>query len=128
MIEREIRGISKPNWDRVLGVGRQEEDRLRTESLREKREEDEELIRAMNSFEHADIVPLETEEERAYREEILAARNRAGVPRTDRVACKRIISEEHVPLHEKNSMLQERQSDSSTSKGMPTAFNLTHAE
>ena len=83
---------------------RQEEDRLRTERLREEREEDEELIRSMNAFEHAEIVPLETEEERAYREEILAARNRAGVPRSHRVACKRIISEEHVSLHDCGEM------------------------
>jgi hypothetical protein len=58
----------------------------------------------MNAFEHEEIVPLETEQERAYREEIFTARNRTGVPRTHRVAYKRIISEDHVPLHDCSEM------------------------
>ncbi|KZS10733.1 Uncharacterized protein APZ42_024749 [Daphnia magna] len=67
---------------------RVEENRLRLERLREEQAEDEEIILAMNALKHAEIVPLETEEERTNHEEILAARNQAGLPRTYRLACK----------------------------------------
>ncbi|KAI9558408.1 hypothetical protein GHT06_015188 [Daphnia sinensis] len=83
---------------------RREENRLRMERLREEREEDEELLRAMNALEHAEIIPMETEEERTFREELLAARNRAGVPRTHRVACKTLACEDRVPLHDCGEM------------------------
>ncbi|EFX69181.1 hypothetical protein DAPPUDRAFT_113831 [Daphnia pulex] len=69
------------------------------ERLREEREETEELMRAMDAFEHAEMIPLETDEERSHREKILEERNRAGVPRTHRAACKKIESEANVPIH-----------------------------
>ena len=53
---------------------------MRMKRLREEREEDEELIRVMNAFEHAEIVQMETEEERAYREEISASPQPTGSP------------------------------------------------
>ncbi|KZS08018.1 Uncharacterized protein APZ42_028147 [Daphnia magna] len=81
-----------------------EENRLRMERLREEQAEDEAIIRAMNALEHAEIVLLETEEERTYNEEILAARNQAGLPRTHCLACKTIVSEDHRPLHDCGAM------------------------
>ncbi|XP_045036715.1 uncharacterized protein LOC116926850 [Daphnia magna] len=83
---------------------RREESQSRMERLREEREEDEELLRAMNAFEHAEIIPLETEEERTFREELLAACNRARVPRTHRAACKTLASDDRVPLHDCGEM------------------------
>jgi hypothetical protein len=69
------------------------------ELLRVEREENEEMMRAMDAFEHAEMIPLETVEERSHREKILEERNRAGVPRTHRAACKKIESEANVPIH-----------------------------
>ncbi|KAI9565116.1 hypothetical protein GHT06_008885 [Daphnia sinensis] len=83
---------------------RREESQFRMERLREEREEDEELRRAMNALEHAEIIPIEIEEERTFREELLAARNRAEVPRTHRVACKTLASEDRDPLHDCGEM------------------------
>jgi len=83
---------------------RREENRIRNEHLREEREENEELMRAMDAFEHAEMIPLETDEERSYREKILEERNRAGVPRTHRAACKKIESEANVPIHDCGEM------------------------
>lgn len=51
---------------------RHEESQLRIQRLREEREEDEELHRAMNALERAEIIPMDTEEERTFREELLA--------------------------------------------------------
>jgi hypothetical protein len=50
---------------------RHEENRILMERLREEREENEELRRAMDAFEHAEMIPLETDEEQSYREKIL---------------------------------------------------------
>ncbi|KZS03775.1 Uncharacterized protein APZ42_033417 [Daphnia magna] len=50
------------------------------------------------------FVPLETEEERTYHEAILAERNRTGLARTHRLACKTIVSEDHCPLHDCGAM------------------------
>ncbi|XP_057376187.1 uncharacterized protein LOC130697273 [Daphnia carinata] len=83
---------------------RREESRIRMETLREEQDEDEELLRAINALEHAEIMALETEEERTFREQLLAARNRDGVPRTHRAACKIFVTEESVPLHECGDM------------------------
>jgi hypothetical protein len=66
---------------------RREDSRIRMELLREEREENEELMRPMDAFEHAEMIPLETDEERSHREKILEERNRAGVPRAHRAAC-----------------------------------------
>jgi hypothetical protein len=57
------------------------------------------MMRAMDAFEHAEMIPLETDEERSHREKILEERNRADVPRTHRAACKKIESEANVPIH-----------------------------
>ncbi|XP_046642653.1 uncharacterized protein LOC124327698 [Daphnia pulicaria] len=57
------------------------------------------MMRAMDAVEHAEMIPLETDEERSHREKILEERNRAGVPRTHRAACKKIESEANVPIH-----------------------------
>ena len=54
------------------------ENAIRMKNLREDREDNEELLRAIND----EMIPIETEEERSYRETVLAERNRAGVPRT----------------------------------------------
>jgi hypothetical protein len=67
---------------------RREENRLRMEILREEREEEEEMIRATRAVEQSIIIPQETKEEITFREQIMAARNRAGLPRTHRVAMK----------------------------------------
>ncbi|KZS06644.1 Uncharacterized protein APZ42_029833 [Daphnia magna] len=83
---------------------RREESQFRMERLQEEREEDEELLRAMNALEHAEIIPLETEEERTFREELLTACNRAGVPRTHRAACKTLPSEDHVLMQDSGEM------------------------
>jgi len=53
----------------------------------------------MNALEHAEMIPIETEEERSYREKVLAERNRVGVPRTHRAACKANVSEHRFPMH-----------------------------
>ncbi|KAK4027282.1 hypothetical protein OUZ56_016293 [Daphnia magna] len=50
------------------------------------------------------FVPLETEEERTYHEAILAERNRTGLARTHRLACKTIVSEDDCPLHDCGAM------------------------
>ena len=78
---------------------RNEENRLRMERNREEREEEEEIIRATMAVDQSIIIPQETEEEQTFREQIMAARIRAGLPRTHRVACKPIFSEHLVPLH-----------------------------
>ncbi|KAK4021546.1 hypothetical protein OUZ56_003460 [Daphnia magna] len=83
---------------------RREESQLRMERLRQEREQDEELLRAMNAMKHAEIIPLVTEEERTFREEVLAPRNRVGVPRTHRVACKVLASEDHLAMHDCGEM------------------------
>ncbi|KZS07334.1 Uncharacterized protein APZ42_028964, partial [Daphnia magna] len=77
---------------------RREESQLRMERLRQERQQDEELLRAMNAMEQAEIIPLETEKDRTFREELLAARNRVGVPRTHRAACKVLASEDHLAM------------------------------
>ena len=82
------------------------ENAIRMQNLREDREDNEELLRAIN----AEMIPIETEEERSYRETVLAERNRAGVPRTHRAACKVIVSENRFALHycgEMNLICQE---------------------
>jgi hypothetical protein len=53
----------------------------------------------MDAFEHAEMIPLETDEEWSHRENILEECNLAGVPRTHRTACKMIESEANVPIH-----------------------------
>jgi hypothetical protein len=45
---------------------RREENLIRMERLREEREETEELMQAMDAFEHAEMIPLETDEERSH--------------------------------------------------------------
>jgi hypothetical protein len=66
-------------------------------AVAEDREENEELLRSMNALEHAEMIPIETAEERSYRER--AERNRVGVPRTHRAACKAIIFENRFQVH-----------------------------
>ncbi|KZS02024.1 Uncharacterized protein APZ42_001095, partial [Daphnia magna] len=103
--ETEEERMSRATVDRLRHQKRlADETREEAERLREEREEDEELLRAMNALEHAEIIPMETEEERTFREELLATRNRVGVPRTHRAACKTLTSEDRVPLHDCGEM------------------------
>ena len=79
---------------------RREENRLRMQRLRLERQlQEEDELRASNAAEHVDIVPLETREENDFRDQIVAARRRQGNPRTHRVACKEIVSEDQIPLN-----------------------------
>ena len=78
---------------------RRRKDAIIMHNLRDDREENKELLQAMNAQEHAEMIPIETAEERSYRERALAERNRVGVPRTHRAACKAIIFENRFPVH-----------------------------
>lgn len=80
---------------------RREKDRLQTELQREhqfQREREEEELRARNALQHAEIVPVETTEREAFLREMHLDRNRAGNPRTHRIACKDIVVEDRVHL------------------------------
>ena len=77
---------------------RNEENRVRMKLLRTEREEEEEMIRATMAVEQLIIIPQETEKEITSREQTMAARYRAGLPRTHRVACKPIFAEHLVEL------------------------------
>ena len=101
---REIVGGYRQTENEQETEERKEENRLIMERIRQEREEEEEIIRAMNAFEQSVIIPLETEEEHTFREQTLATRIRAGFPRTHRVACKPIFSEDLVNLHDCGAM------------------------
>ena len=77
----------------------QQENAIGMQNLREDREDNEELLRAVNALDHAKMIPMETEKERSYRESVLAERQRAGVPGTHRAACKAIVSEHRFTIH-----------------------------
>jgi hypothetical protein len=83
---------------------RNEENRVRMELLRTEREEEEEMIRATMAVEQLIIIPQETEKGITSREQTMAARYRAGLPRTHRVACKPIFAEHLVELHDCGEM------------------------
>ena len=78
------------------------------QNLREDQKDNEDLLRAMNALDHAEIIPIETEAERSYRKRLLAERKRIGVPRTHRAACKAIGSENRFTMHYYKSRLKRR--------------------
>jgi hypothetical protein len=83
---------------------RNEEKRVRMELLTTEREEEEEMIRETMAVEQSIIISQETEGELTFREQTIAARNRAGLPRTHRVVCKPIFAEHLVELHDCGAM------------------------
>ena len=78
------------------------------QNLREDQKDNEDLLRAMNALDHAEIIQIETEAERSYRKRQLAERNQVGVPRTHRAACKAIGSENRFTMHYYKSRLKRR--------------------
>ncbi|EFX64444.1 hypothetical protein DAPPUDRAFT_334184 [Daphnia pulex] len=82
---------------------RREEDRLRTElrrELEEQRERENEELRARDALDHGEINPIENEEDEALRLQLMTERDRRGNPRTHRQACKEIVAEDRVHLHD----------------------------
>ncbi|EFX68722.1 LOW QUALITY PROTEIN: hypothetical protein DAPPUDRAFT_259660 [Daphnia pulex] len=84
-------------------AARREENRCRMElrrELEEQRERENEELRARDALDHGEIVPIENEEEEALRLQLMTERDRRGNPRTHRQACKEIVVEDRVHLHD----------------------------
>ena len=71
------------------------------QNLRKDREDNVDLLRAMNALDLAEIIPMMKRKKNGPidKEYILAERKRAGVPRTHRAACKAIVSENRFTMH-----------------------------
>ncbi|XP_046655037.1 uncharacterized protein LOC124348808 [Daphnia pulicaria] len=84
-------------------AARREENRCRMELRREledQRERENEELRARDALDHGEIIPIENEEEEALRLQLMTERDRRGNPRTHRQACKEIVVEDRVHLHD----------------------------
>ncbi|EFX67517.1 hypothetical protein DAPPUDRAFT_330987 [Daphnia pulex] len=84
-------------------AARREENRCRMELRREledQRERENEELRARDALDHGEIIPIENVEEEALRLQLMTERDRRGNPRTHRQACKEIVVEDRVHLHD----------------------------